>query len=110
MIVLIDDLREISADVVLRDADSAMKFINEVGDTEIDLLILDHDLADTGQEQAQERTGYTILTYMLDETSVRPKAIHLVTSNPVGRNKMTSAASHAGYLFNFTTQQLEYIR
>lgn len=51
-----------------------------------DLLYLDHDL---GNQDKIEKTGYSILCWLEEFPEWLPKAIVLVTSNPVGRKKMS---------------------
>lgn len=57
---------------------------------EIDLLYIDHDLG-------EERSGYDLITWML-ERGIRPMLVHIVSSNPVGRENIARALDNAGYV------------
>lgn len=93
-ILLIDDVRENSylvsskglepATHIARTYDEGLRLLKEGN---WDELYLDHDLADT---QVPERTGYTLLCFIEEFPQYLPKAITLVTANPVGRYKMQS--------------------
>lgn len=47
------------------------------------MLCLDHDLGN-----ATEKTGYDVICFLEENTHFLPKEIFLVTSNPVGRQRM----------------------
>lgn len=52
-----------------------------------DVLFLDHDLA-SYDEAGREKTGYDIMCFLEANLELLPKEIVLVTSNPVGRQRM----------------------
>lgn len=82
MKLLIDDLRDIKADVVARTYDQGIHALTYQGPFEV--LYLDHDLgeADPGA------TGYGIMNFLEANPQFLPGKIVLVTSNPVGRQRM----------------------
>lgn len=82
--LLIDDLRNIPADIVARNYDAGIEALRDQGP--FDLLYLDHDLGDYAH--GVEKTGYDIMLFLEENPQYLPKEIKLVTSNPVGRRKM----------------------
>jgi hypothetical protein len=95
--VLVDDERNLIADVVYKSGSAAMDGYPSLSD--VDLLKMDHDLG-PGQD------GYDVLKYILHSPLGRwplPKAVHLVTSNPVGRMRMKGLLMDAGYVFDYAT-------
>jgi hypothetical protein len=81
--LLIDDLREIKTDVVARTFDDGIAALKNYGPFSI--LYLDHDLG----EGDPRKTGYDIVCFIEANLEYLPKEkIVLVTSNPVGRQKM----------------------
>jgi len=80
--LLIDDLRDIKADVVTRTYDDGINALKTQGP--FDILYLDHDLS----EEDPHKTGYGIMCFLEANLRYLPKSIVLVTSNPVGRQKM----------------------
>lgn len=52
-----------------------------------DLLLLDHDLA-SYDEEGNELTGYKIMLFLEEHPEYLPGQIVVVSSNPVGRDKM----------------------
>ena len=87
MNIYVDDLRQNHAGFTLaRTYDEAIKLIEE-NKNSIDILSLDHDLADI--KDGVERTGYTICLYLL-EHQISPREIFLHTDNAVGRFNMQS--------------------
>lgn len=91
--LLIDDARDV--DFVnktwsVKVTDVARTFaegINALKDGSIDTLLLDHDLA-CYADDGEELTGYKIMLFLEEHPEYLPKRIVLVTSNPVGRDKM----------------------
>lgn len=86
----IDDCRELSFCSVLartyHDGIRALKFYPKW-----DELYLDHDLGAVQTqftESGRELTGYDVLCFLEENPEYLPKEIILVTSNPVGREKM----------------------
>ena len=79
--LLIDDLRNISADVVARTFDAG---IDALKNGPYDVLYLDHDLGD----EDPAKTGYGIMCFIEANPQYKPNSIVLVTSNPVGRKNM----------------------
>ena len=90
LLILIDDEKEIDADVTLRTVEKARAFIQFFGHV-ITHLMIDHDLGH------DHDNGYKILTWMLEEERVFPPIIELVTYNPVGRKNMIQALIKNGY-------------
>ena len=79
--LLIDDMRNIRADRVARTFEAGIKALEE----EIwDVLWLDHDL---GQEDGKDGTG--IMNWLEAHPDRLPKRIVCVSSNPVGRDRIT---------------------
>lgn len=88
MWLLIDDMRDsMGCDAVARTANGARKLLKEC---KWDGLCLDHDLG--GSE-----TGYDILMWAIENFCV-PPLVQLVTSNPVGRDRMGAALVEAGWV------------
>jgi hypothetical protein len=84
--LLIDDLREIEADVIARNYDAGIHALMTMGP--FSTLYLDHDLGD--YSYGLEKTGYDIICWLEANPEYLPKEIVLVTSNPVDRGKMQS--------------------
>ena len=80
--LLIDDLRDIKADVIARTFDEGINALTNDGP--FDILYLDHDLGDP----TPSKTGYDVMCFLEANLELLPKKIVLVTSNPVGRQKM----------------------
>ena len=83
--LLIDDMRNIPADVIARTFQEGIDALLTEGP--FDILYLDHDLADW-EEGHREKTGYDIMCFLEENPHLLPKQIILVTSNPVGRARM----------------------
>lgn len=83
--LLIDDLRNLGADIIARNYWAGIDALTKMGPW--DLLLLDHDLA-SYENDGTERTGYSIMCWLEQNPQYRPREIQFVTSNPVGRNKM----------------------
>lgn len=82
MTLLIDDLRDIKADVIARTYDQGIDALTNQGPFEV--LYLDHDLgeADPGA------TGYGIMNFLEANPQFLPGKIVCVSSNPVGRQRI----------------------
>lgn len=87
MWLLIDDKRDLNCEAIARTSEVAKKLIALGG---WDCICFDHDLG-------EETTGYNILEWMINDLNLYPKRIQLVTSNPVGRNKMALVLDNVGY-------------
>jgi len=92
-VLLIDDMRDleyvmptyqwnIDIGIVARTFDEGINALQYSGP--FDILYLDHDLGDMDPR----KTGYDIMCFLEANTELLPKSIKLVTSNPVGRQKM----------------------
>lgn len=80
--ILIDDLRDIQADVVARTYDTGIQALQEQGP--FDVLYLDHDFGDPDPR----KTGYGVICWLEANQKFLPGEIKLVTANPVGRKQM----------------------
>lgn len=88
MWILIDDIRTLdTVDYIARTADDAA---HSLMNYEWKGAVFDHDLG-------EEKTGYDILTWAL-ESGFCPPIVQLITSNPVGRDRMEAALLNAGYV------------
>ena len=85
MTLLIDDIRDYRADVIARNATYGIKILVLF---DVDYLMLDHDLGND-----VDGTGYTIACYLEAHPDRLPDVIELVTSNPVGRERMAAVFS-----------------
>lgn len=93
-VLLIDDMRDIlmvhdwrknghfEIGLSARNFDEGIKALKEDGPW--DILYLDHDLGDP----SPYKTGYDIMCFLEANPEFLPDSIQLVTSNPVGRQKM----------------------
>jgi len=90
MLILIDDQRDIGADIILRNAKAAKRLLEHYPQINESSILMDHDLG--GRE-----TGYDILCFMFG-LAIWPERFQLVTMNPVGRNNMEQCLRHAGYI------------
>jgi hypothetical protein len=89
MILLIDDVRNFHADIVLRTAKAAIEFFIVVGDNmSFEKVYLDFDLGDG--------IGLDVLKQAIFSNAIIPKII-LVTMNPVGRKQMGDYLIDNGY-------------
>jgi len=86
--LLIDDLREMKMDHIARNARDGQKALLAFPVTH---LYMDHDLGDV-----DEPTGYDVLVWALMRDAC-PDNVRMVTSNPVGRDRMIAALENAGY-------------
>jgi hypothetical protein len=86
--LLIDDFREFDVDHIAKTAQDGRKALLSFPATH---LYMDHDLGELSDTE-----GYQVITWAL-EREVCPAHVMLVTSNPVGRDKMAAALENAGY-------------
>lgn len=86
MWLLIDDMRNLNADVIARTPEAGKKMLALGG---WDGLLLDHDLG-------EGESGASILNWAISGDFVPPKVM-LVTINPVGADNMARALYAAGY-------------
>lgn len=87
--ILIDDMREIFADIIIREPVTAMSLLPQLKD-QISTLYMDHDLG------LGKMTGYDVLCKLVEEQQIYPDCIIMVTSNPVGRSNMCALINHTG--------------
>jgi hypothetical protein len=80
--LLIDDMRDIKADVVARTFDEGIEALKNQGP--FDLLYLDHDYGDPDPH----KTGEGIMKFLEENSELLPVEIMIVSSNPVGRQRM----------------------
>jgi hypothetical protein len=83
--LLIDDMRNLPADKVARSYKDGIDALTNEGPW--DLLLLDHDLG-SYDEWGREKTGYDIICFLEANPGLKPKSIRIVSSNPVGRQRM----------------------
>lgn len=83
--VLVDDVRDIPADIILRNGVVALQVLPNIPWDKYDrtVLILDNDLG-WGPD------GYQLLNYMINEWGIYPDEILLVTANPIGKQHMVN--------------------
>lgn len=79
--LLIDDQREYNG--MTKVAKTFEAGLEALKDGHWDVLYLDHDLG-----QPEPKNGYRILCWLEENPEFLPRQIVLVTSNPVGRQKM----------------------
>ena len=80
--LLIDDMRNIDADVIARTFEEGVEALRNDGP--FSTLYLDHDLG----EEDPRKTGYDIMCFLEENQRYMPGQIIVVSSNPVGRQKM----------------------
>ncbi|WP_412471359.1 cyclic-phosphate processing receiver domain-containing protein [Halobacteriovorax sp. RT-1-4] len=83
--LLIDDIRTIPATYTARTYQDG---IRKLSTESWDLLLLDHDLGCFDDTTGRELTGYDIVCWLEKNPNHLPKTTKLVTSNPVGRDRM----------------------
>jgi hypothetical protein len=89
MWLLVDDIRTGgNEDVIARTPQAGKELLSKIS---WEGVILDHDLGDYSTE-----TGYDVLCWALEHNCL-PNHVHLITSNPVGRQRMRVALEHACY-------------
>jgi len=89
MWVIIDDVRELKCDVIIRNPRSAVRVVESLKGY-IKCLVMDHDLGD------DDINGYDIIG-MLDVKGLLPDHVQLCTANPVGRKNMEAVLKEAGF-------------
>jgi len=82
--LLIDDIRDLAADVIARNYFEGIKQLKLNGPW--DLLLLDHDLASF--IDSKEYTGYDIMCWLEGNQEYLPSEIICVSSNPVGAQRI----------------------
>lgn len=82
--LLIDDMRNLTADRTARTFDDGIAALTNEGPW--DVLLLDHDLGDF--VIGTERTGEHIMKFLEENPQYLPGSIRIVSSNPVGRQRM----------------------
>lgn len=87
MDLLIDDIRDFNVDMIARNGEAGLFLLSF---HVFDEVYFDHDLG-------HGMTGYTVLTKALEEGWLDQTKVMLVTSNPVGRDKMVCALDHHGF-------------
>jgi hypothetical protein len=85
--LLIDDVRELS---VTRTARTFAAGIAALQERQWDVLYLDHDLADFSGPDGRELTGYDVVCWLEANPQHLPGKVEIVSSNPVGRQRMAS--------------------
>lgn len=98
--LLIDDCRDLRADVIARNFEAGKHLLTTAGPW--DCLLLDHDLSSYGSD-GREQTGYDIACLLERFPALRPQKVILVTSNPVGRERIAATLLKAGYMPITTT-------
>lgn len=97
MILLIDDIRDINADIIARNFAAAVIILKSIP---IDHIRIDHDLGSVGITEVDgkryQETGSGILRWMID-ANVRPGLIEIVSNNPVGIKNMQAELVALGY-------------
>lgn len=88
-VLLIDDMRNLEADVIARNYDDGMNKLLHDGPWRT--LLLDHDLASYHHKTGKEQTGYNIICWLEQYPRFAPKEIICVSDNPVGRRKIEVA-------------------
>lgn len=83
-ILLIDDCRNLKADVIARNYEEGIRQLEFNGYW--DVLLLDHDLASFNNDK--EYTGYDVMCWLEANTEFLPGRIECVSSNPVGRQRI----------------------
>lgn len=88
MWLLIDDERDLGCDVIARTPEAAKKLIPlKCWET----ICFDHDLG-----HSTETTGYDLLSWAAGNNYL-PNHIQLVTSNPIGQDRMIQVLNSYGY-------------
>jgi hypothetical protein len=107
MRLLIDDVRDIGAEVIARSYKAASQLLElhvcSWKESEIQIfseIYFDNDL---GYEE-NYKDGYNLLTEYLEERCMDRTKIGIVTSNPVAKDKMEAALKNSGYTKDISTQ------
>lgn len=88
-VLLIDDMRNLEADVICRNYADGMNALLYDGPWKT--LLLDHDLASYDEKTGKEQTGYNIICWLEEFPRFAPKEIICVSDNPVSRRKIEIA-------------------
>jgi CheY-like chemotaxis protein len=88
--LMIDDQRDYNADRTARTYEDGIIALQEEN---WDVLMLDHDL----DNPDPAKTGYQICNWLQQNPQWQPREIQLITSNPVGRDRMALALTNMGY-------------
>lgn len=83
MILLIDDMRNLPADLTCRTYTEGIAALRERGPWS--LLLLDHDLG-------EDRSGYDVICWLEENPEFLPGEIRCVSSNPPGRARIEQVA------------------
>lgn len=86
MWLLIDDMRDLGTEAIARTPEVAKELLSHII---WECVCFDHDLG-------TEESGYDIMKWMF-ERMIYPKQIQIVTSNPVGRDRMIAALEKEQY-------------
>ena len=86
MWLLVDDKRDLNCECIARNSEAAKRLIALGG---WECVCFDHDLG-------EKTDGYDILCWAL-ENDFLPDMVQIVTSNPVGKERMSLALKNAGY-------------
>jgi hypothetical protein len=94
--ILIDDVRNIEADVICRTFEEGIEALKTLGP--FGILYLDHDLGQVNEFGSEVPidvggelylpTGYGIMCFLERHPKFLPIEIRIVSSNPVGRKRM----------------------
>ncbi len=98
MWLLIDDMRDLNVDVIARTAKAGYKML-AIGGWEV--ILFDYDLGCSD-------TGADLLTWAIEKNMLQDAKINLVTSLPIGMERMQSALEAGGYIFNCTDTKNTY--
>ena len=83
--LLIDDIRNLDADVIVRNFREGILQLEYNGPW--DLLLLDHDLASFTLD-GMEQNGYHIMCFLEQNPEYLPGQIVCVSDNPVGKKRI----------------------
>lgn len=91
--LLIDDTRDEAAPNIMRRLDLIARTYWTGVDALVrmgpwDVLLLDHDLNSFAPETGKEYTGYDVMCFLEAHPGYLPGRIEIVSSNPVGRQRM----------------------
>lgn len=91
MWVIVDDMRELGCDLVIRRVNIAKKVLPFLKD-EIECLILDHDLG-------QQESGYDLAKWVIANNCM-PNKVQICSSNPVGKKNIENVLKDNGYTYS----------
>jgi len=87
MDLLIDDVRDFNVDIIARNGISGLKLLDAF---DFEMVYFDHDLGDG-------ITGFEVLSQALNRNRLNQSKIKLITSNPVGRERMENILGDFGF-------------